>query len=103
MISIVEAAARGIERVRMEEWSNAFDHLKIDIVDTLPGPWLKLYSPMNKAVNGKDPVLFAWAVGPMKTDVHAKIFEPYNGPLPDSEEYKEEVEKWNETRDTQKA
>jgi hypothetical protein len=56
MISIVYAAANGVERVRKPIWANPLDHLKIDIVDGKPGPWLHLWCPFNKECNGRDPV-----------------------------------------------
>lgn len=89
LISITQAAARGIDRVRKPNWANRLDHVKIDIVDGHGvGPWLHLWSPLNWLVNGHDPFDFLWAVGPMKTDLDAAVFEAYTGPLPDSDEYK---------------
>lgn len=50
-ISIEDAAAKGIERIRKEIWANPMDHLKIDIIGGCPGPWVHLYSPANSAIN----------------------------------------------------
>ena len=56
LLSIVEAAALGIGRLRMPQWVDPNDYLKIDIVDGKPGPWGHLYSPINELVNGRNPV-----------------------------------------------
>ena len=59
LISINEAAAKGIERLRKREWKLPEDNLKIDIVDGKAGPWLHLYSPINESVLGvKNPQTF---------------------------------------------
>ena len=84
LISIAEAAKQGIARLRKPIWANPLDHLKIDIIEDMPGPWLHLYCPFNKECNGRDPV----DVLGIGSDYDAKEFEPYVGPLPDSEEYK---------------
>ena len=86
-ISIADAAKLGIERVRLPQWANPLDHLKIDIIKGKPGPWLHLFAPFNKECNGRDPVNFLWMTGPMKTDVNVAEFVVYEGPLPDSDEY----------------
>jgi hypothetical protein len=83
MISIQDAAARGIERVRKPIWADPLDHIKIDIVEGKPGPWLHLWCPFNKECNGRDPVdAFAY-----QWDLSVAEFEPYDGPLPQSDEY----------------
>ena len=56
LISINQAAAQGIDRLRQPRWANPEDYLKIDIIDGRPGPWLHLYSPANQAINGRNPV-----------------------------------------------
>jgi hypothetical protein len=56
LISIVEAAAAGIDKLRKPNWANPMDHLKIDIVNGEPGPWGHLYSPANEEINGRNPV-----------------------------------------------
>ena len=88
LISITEAATLGVDRLRLPVWADKMDHLKLDIVDGKPGPWLHLFAPFNKKCNGRDPVDFLWAMGAMKTDINFPEFEVYSGPLPDSEEYK---------------
>lgn len=87
MLSLREAAARGIERVYQPNWVGEMDHFKIDI---LPGgelgPWIRFYSPKNKAINGRDPVEMLWALGAINVEANGGY--AYTGPLPDSEEYK---------------
>lgn len=82
LLSINEAAARGIERVRKTAWANSFDHVKIDIIDGKPGPWLHVFAPFNRECNGRDPVSILLE-GPDDC-----CFVPYDGPLPTSEEYR---------------
>lgn len=84
LISIAQAAEKGIERLRKPIWANQMDHLKIDIIKGMAGPWLHLYCPFNKECNGRDPVD---TLG-LGMDYDAEEFEPYTGPLPDSDEYK---------------
>lgn len=79
LLSISQAAQRGIERVRLPRWANPLDHIKIDLVPGGVGPWLHLYAPFNKECNGRDPVSFLWMIGPMKTDIEEVAFEPYTG------------------------
>ncbi len=87
LISINEAAAQDIARVRKPIWSNPLDHVKIDIIDRKPGPWLHLWCPFNRECNGRDPVdSFAY-----QWDLNFPEFIPYVGPLPDSEIYKSNV------------
>lgn len=87
LISITEAAAQGIERVRKPVWRDPCAHLKIDISDGRPGPWLHLYDPFNKKCNGRDPVDFLG----IHQDYKAKEFLPYAGPTADSDDYKKAV------------
>jgi hypothetical protein len=92
LISLVEAARRGIERLRKPIWANPMDHVKIDIIDGRLGPWIHLYAPFNKECNGRDPVdLLIVQVG----DINAAELEPYAGPLPDSDEYRAEVARFD--------
>ena len=94
LLSIAQAAAAGIDRVRQPLWANPFDHLKIDIVGGQPGPWLHLFCPYNKQSNKRDPVDILWIVPPFIYNASAEMFVPYTGPLPDSKEYKAEVAKF---------
>lgn len=91
LISIREAAQQGIERVRNPIWSIPMDHLKIDIIDGGAGPWTHLFSPFNKECNGVDPFDIPF-VG---MDYDSQEYEPYTGPVADSEEYKAEQDKYN--------
>ncbi|MES1979595.1 MAG: hypothetical protein V4451_16255 [Pseudomonadota bacterium] len=86
LISINQAAAQGIERVRLPVWKNQFNHLKIDVINGKPGPWTRLYSPMNKGLGNKEPVGMLFII----VNYDAKDYLPYNGDLPDSEAYKAE-------------
>ena len=56
LISIRQAAAQGIDKLRMPQWVNPDDYLKIDIIDGRPGPWTHLFSPVNEEINGRNPV-----------------------------------------------
>ena len=87
LISIAEAAAKGILRLRKPVWACPEDHLKIDIVDGNLGIWTHLYAPFNKECNGRDPV----DILRFELDVDSKEYEPYKGALPDSETYKAAV------------
>lgn len=56
LISINEAAKRGIDKLRQPIWASPEDYLKIDIIDGKAGPWGHFYSPLNKMTNGKNPI-----------------------------------------------
>lgn len=93
MISINEAAERGISRLRLPVWANPLDHIKLDILKRSSGPWgslgpwLHLWCPFNKECNGRDPVDIIIT----QFDCSIREYEPYTGPLPDSDEYKAAV------------
>lgn len=93
LISIKEAAALGIDRVRSPKWVIKTDHLKLNIVDGKAGLWLHLFSTLNKALNRRDPV----AILALLVDYAEPEFCPYDGPLPDSNEYQAEAEHFNNT------
>lgn len=89
LISINEAVRRGVQRLRKPVWANRFDHLKIDIIDGQIGPWLHLYAPFNTQCNGRDPVnMLAFE---HQASFDTQEFAIYDGPLPESEEYRAEV------------
>jgi hypothetical protein len=88
-LSIREAAARGIERVRKPVWAHPCDHLKIDIIDGKPGPWTHLYAPFNKECNGRDPVDMLCIAHGVNYD--ERCWVPHTGPTLDSDEYKAAV------------
>jgi hypothetical protein len=87
LISINQAVARGIERIRKPLWATPEDHFKIDIIDGKPGPWLHLFAPFNEECNGRDPVDILWIASGAETG-DVEEFVAYTGPLPDSDEYK---------------
>ena len=91
LISINEAAAQGIERLRLPKWANPFDHLLIAITDGRAKFWPHLYSPINLAVNGHDGVTYpAIDMGYTRLEreiYDEKLWEVYTGPLSTSEEY----------------
>ena len=88
LLSIKSAAARGIKRLRMPKWACRFDHIQIDVLDGgKPGPWTHFFSPMNSAMNKRDPVNTIY----LYMDYEAEDYDAFQGPLPDSEEYKAEV------------
>lgn len=88
MISLREAAALGLDRIRRPLWAAREDHLKIDILEGGQiGFWVHLFSPFNKECNGRDPVS-RLLIG---QDLDAREFIPHTGPLPDSAEYRAAV------------
>lgn len=89
-ISLRQAAARGIERLRLQKWACSYDHVKIDIIDGAPGPWVHLWSPMNLAINGRDNIAH------IINRADDEVYEPYTGPLPDSEEYKRHEQQFDQ-------
>lgn len=96
LISIRQAAARGISRLRMPQWASNFDHLKIDIINGEPGPWAHLYSPSNISINGRDPVDITCfeSINALHVDTYLEIYEPHTGPTHESQEYKDQQDQW---------
>lgn len=90
LLSINDAAERGIERLRRPVWGNQLDHLKIDIFSGRPGPWSHLYAPFNKECNGRDPVdiINIPGVNNISLDPSERAYVAYTGPASDSSEYK---------------
>jgi hypothetical protein len=82
LLSIRDAESRGIERLRKPIWANQLDHLHVP-----KGIWTYLYCPFNKECNGRDPVEML----KFQLNETVKEYEPYTGPLPDSDEYKAAV------------
>lgn len=91
LLSVSEAAARGIRYLRKPIWASRFDHLKIDIIDGQPGPLLHIYSPFNKECNGRDPV----DILGFDEQYNDRCFVPHTGPLADSDEYQAEVARFD--------
>lgn len=95
LISCRQAAQMGIERLRKPVWSNPFDHVKIHIVNGELGPWMHLFAPFNHECNGRDPVDILWAVqGPGWANPDAEELVGYDGPLPNSDEYRAEAKRF---------
>jgi hypothetical protein len=100
LISIDNAAAAGICRLRQPQWANPLDHIKLDLLvhpETKQwmgrGPWAHLWAPFNKECNGRDPVdvLIIPASASLKQmtiDPDEKAWVPYDGPDETSDEYK---------------
>lgn len=100
LLSINTAVAQGICRLRMPQWVNPLEHLKIDVVDGRPGAWAHLYSPSNISLNKRDPVdvlcISMPGLNRLHVDPYLKIYEPYTGPTHESQEYKDAQAKWIE-------
>lgn len=91
LFSLNQAVKNGVCRVYSPKWSNLFDHIKIDIHDGNHGPWVNIFSPLNEEINGQDPIKMLWG----KINPDKKCFYSYVGSLPDSDEYKKEITKFN--------
>lgn len=85
LMSIEQAVAWGIERLRRPIWADEMDHLKVDIIEGRMGPWAHLFCPFNLRCNGKDPVAISTI---MELSTTTAEYVPYYGPLPDSDEYR---------------
>jgi len=55
MISINEAVAQGVTKVRKPLWANPEDYLQLDIIDGKLGPWTHLYSSLNEKIGEPNP------------------------------------------------
>jgi len=86
LLSLNEAAAQGIERLRRSIWAIPMDHIKMDTQTGKVPLFVYLYSPFNQECNGRDPVEI-FQGGPLGYDPNEKAWVPYTGPLPDSKEY----------------
>ncbi len=75
-ISLVDAAALGVSRIRMPSWSHRHDHFEIDIKNGKLGPTILLWSPPNRRFYKRDPIsLPTNRILPDK-----RMFVPYRGP-----------------------
>lgn len=75
MISVYEAAARGITRLRSPAWRDPDDHIEIDVVGGKIGPWFRLYSALNEICGYDNPRRILWiSVG---TAFDTACFLPY--------------------------
>lgn len=56
MISVRQAAARGISKLRLDNWANPQDHFEFYLVPGGGvGPWVKLWSPTNEPIGMPNP------------------------------------------------
>lgn len=94
LISCRQAAQLGIERLRKPIWANPLDHVKIDIINGGLGPWMHLFAPFNMECNGRDPVDILWPTQSERANPDAEELAVYDGPLPDSQEYREAVARY---------
>lgn len=85
LITITEAAAQGITRLRLPHWVSELDFIEI------AGPLLRLWSPMNQHVNGRDPVTMT--IGSFDRD--SREWLPHQGPTETSPEYLERKSEWD--------
>lgn len=56
MATMAELAKRGISRMRLPNWSLETDYVRIDLFNGGYGPWAHLYSQLNLAIHGDNPV-----------------------------------------------
>lgn len=87
LLSLRQAAERGIDRLRIPKWAQPEEHLKIDIFDGIVGLWLHLFSPFNTECNGRDPVNILVT----QVDLDVAEYVRYSGPLPDSDAYRKAI------------
>lgn len=77
LISLNEAAACGIERVRLGHWTEPGDYIRIQILDGELGPKFQLYSRFFPSMGIPNPAVFSWeAVGARPDD---RLYRPYEG------------------------
>jgi len=55
MISINEAVHNGLSRLRKPIWVNREDYLQLDLIDDGLGPWVHLYSSLNRLIGEPNP------------------------------------------------
>jgi hypothetical protein len=77
-VTLAEAAEKGIERVCCPVWACKEDYFKITIFAGKVGPWLQLYSPLNKVIGQKNPQQVSVFLG---NAAEANNFEAYMGKL----------------------
>ena len=77
LVSITEAAKRGIVKLRLDRWANPEDHIKINASpDGTLGPWVRLYSPANEILGQANPQEFLiWHIG----DLNEAVWRPFGG------------------------
>lgn len=79
-MKIQDAIDQGIDRVRLPQWTDPRDHLKLDLMPdgTTHGPWVHLYSPTNEAIGNPNPVSILWMDA---IDKDRDDWEQYDGGL----------------------
>lgn len=92
LMSLSEAAAWGITHLRDPKWASDMDHVEIAIFGGKVGPWLNLFCPDNKGLNGEDPVRYL-TVMPGPVNITDPCLVPYHGPRHDDPVYQAEVAK----------
>lgn len=77
LISIKEAANKGIKKIRLDKWANPHDYIEIPILDEKGtiGPWFKLWSNTNEIIGQKNPQQISIL---MMGDLDEKIWSPYD-------------------------
>ena len=74
-LSIRDAVKHGITQLRRDRWALPQDHIRLDIVKGHLGPWIRLYSPINMEIHGKNPVEIFYS----QLDLDSPIYTPYLG------------------------
>jgi hypothetical protein len=73
-MSINEMTKVGITKFRQVNWTNPDDHMEMNIIEGRPGPWFKLWSPVNELIGTKNPqTLLVTMMG----DLNDKCWYPY--------------------------
>lgn len=89
LLTLREAAAEGIERLRRPIWAHPMDHIRMSArAGTVP-LFIYLFCPFNQECNGRDPVEI-FLGGPIGYDIDERVWVVYKGPLAESEAYKAE-------------
>jgi len=98
LLTLREAIEQQIPAVRNHKWTAPFDQLRLDHAGEHTGPWAHFYSP-NQLPEG-DPVDFV--IFSMEAFVkNHRIWLPYNGPAPQSPEYKAEATRVRELQEVE--
>jgi len=101
-LSINEAVKAGITRLRLDNWANKDDHIKIVITkhpetgEPYLGAWWELWSPVNEMINGVNPVK-NMVIGAMGLgDLDAACWSVYNPitPPPTGMTWRDGFKRW---------
>jgi hypothetical protein len=104
LISIRDAAERGIQRLRQPVWKIEFDHIELTLVDGTMGPWAKFWSPFNRVCNNRDPIHILIASPALRfsqpiIDSGERVWVEYTGAPGNSEAYNKEAEGFEKYRE----